>query len=706
MIKRNQAALNRLNALADFLLVILAYLFAAWFRLRVLTNDVVNMALTGRMVFAAVVYALGLLAALALMGFYSTTRMRRITWKLGVLFAGLSITVLIASTLLFVFRLEDFSRAILLIFYVLTYALLGGKYVISRLLLNQLRAQGYNVRHELVIGTGPLAEQYRRDVTGEPELGIQVDAVLGPEDPGLAAALARPDIDEAVIALEAGEYRHITSLIAACEKNGVKYLVIPFYNDLIPAHPVIENVGRSKLINMRANRLQNIGWAALKRGFDLAVSACGLLALSPLLLAIALGVKLSSPGPVLFRQKRVGYNRREFEMLKFRSMRVNDAQDTAWSTATDGRRTRFGSLIRKTSLDELPQLWNVLRGDMSLVGPRPELPHFVEQFRETVPLYMVKHQVKPGITGWAQVNGYRGDTSIARRIELDLWYIDNWSPWLDLKILLMTVPGAMLNNERVGDGVDADVKVVVAAHKPYWMPDDPLYVPLQVGAALNAPIPGFMRDDAGDAISARNANYCELTGLYWAWKNLDCEYLGLAHYRRHFALRRGRDRRNVLTLAQARRLLGRADVILPKPRHYWIETNYSQYFHAHHAADLDTARAVIAERCPAYTDAFDRVMRRRTGHRFNMFIMKRPLADAYCAWLFDILFELEKRLDISAYSDNDRRVFGFVAERLLDVWLEHERVGYKEIPHRFLEKQNWITKGARFLKRKLEDGKA
>ena len=170
--------------------------------------------------------------------------------------------------------------------------------------------------------------------------------------------------------------------------------------------------------------------------------------LSPLLIFLAVGVRLSSPGPILFKQTRVGFNRREFQMLKFRSMRVNAEENTAWSTESDPRRTRFGSFIRKTSLDELPQLLNVLRGDMSLVGPRPELPHFVEQFRETIPYYMVKHQVPAGMTGWAQIHGYRGDTSIEKRVELDLWYIDHWSPWLDLNILFRTFFGGMVNKEK------------------------------------------------------------------------------------------------------------------------------------------------------------------------------------------------------------------------------------------------------------------
>ena len=254
---------------------------------------------------------------------------------------------------------------------------------------------------------------------------------------------------------------------------------------------------------------------------------------------------------------------------------------------------------------------------------------------------------------------------------------------------------------KTREGTPADIRIIVATHKPYWMPEDPMYLPLRVGAEGRDSF-GFQPDSTGENISRKNANYCELTGLYWAWKNLPGDYMGLAHYRRHFALSRlAPKRRAVLTRDQAVRCLREADVLLPKPRRYWIETNYSQYAHAHHGVDLDTARAVLAARCPDYLPAFDRSMKRTWGHRFNMFIMRRDRMDSYCQWLFDVLFELERRLDISGYSDNDRRVFGFVSERLLDVWLETNGIRYKEIPCVFLERQNWLVKGARFLLRKL-----
>ena len=200
---------------------------------------------------------------------------------------------------------------------------------------------------------------------------------------------------------------------------------------------------------MRVTPLDDLGWAMVKRAMDIVISLCLIVLFSPVMLAVAVGVKLSSPGPVLFSQERIGRNKKPFKMLKFRSMRVTGTEDTGWSTNSDPRKTRFGSFIRKFSLDELPQFFNVLRGDMSIVGPRPEVPYHVRHFKEEVPLYLLRQQVRPGITGWAQVNGLRGDTSIEERVQYDLWYIENWSIGLDLKIMLKTALGGMVNKEIV-----------------------------------------------------------------------------------------------------------------------------------------------------------------------------------------------------------------------------------------------------------------
>lgn len=247
-----------------------------------------------------------------------------------------------------------------------------------------------------------------------------------------------------------------------------------------------------------------------------------------------------------------------------------------------------------------------------------------------------------------------------------------------------------------------DIKIIVAAHKPYWMPDDPVYFPLHVGAAGEAGI-GYQRDDEGENISEKNTHYCELTGLYWAWKHLDADYLGLVHYRRHFSNGKlwGDKKSRVIGGAALEKELASYDVLLPHPRHYWIETNYSQYAHAHHAIDLDTTMQILREKYPDCLKAWDSVMKKTTGHRFNMFVMKKELFDQYCTWLFDILFELEKRLDISTYSSFDSRVFGFVSERLLDVWIETKGIACRNMPYVFLESQNWPIKGGNFIKRKF-----
>ncbi len=247
-----------------------------------------------------------------------------------------------------------------------------------------------------------------------------------------------------------------------------------------------------------------------------------------------------------------------------------------------------------------------------------------------------------------------------------------------------------------------NIKIIIATHKKYWMPSDNIYLPIHVGKSGKVDI-GYQGDDTGENISNKNANYCELTGLYWAWKNLDADYIGLAHYRRHFTTKnsKGTKEERVISLAQLEELVNKYDIILPIPRNYYIETNYSQYVHAHNKEDLDYTRQIIAEKYPRFIKAYDESMKRTIGHRFNMFIMKKEKFDDYCKWLFDILFELEKRLDISSYNKNDARVFGFVSERLLDVWIETNNFKYKDIPYIFMEKQNWLVKGKNFVKRKF-----
>ena len=248
-----------------------------------------------------------------------------------------------------------------------------------------------------------------------------------------------------------------------------------------------------------------------------------------------------------------------------------------------------------------------------------------------------------------------------------------------------------------------ETKIIIATHKPYWVPDDPVYLPVQVGHALHPDI-GYIGDDTGENISSKNPNFCELTGLYWAVHNVDADFIGLVHYRRYFASRRRRfapKKQRVITGDELAEILQHTNVILPRERHYFIETNYTQYIHAHHQRDLTATRRIIAGKCPEYLPAYDEYMSKTHGHHFNMFVMRKELLEHYCTWLFDILFELERELDISHYSDNDKRVFGFVSERLLDAWLVTNRIHFQELDIVYLEPQRWLKKGTAFLARKL-----
>lgn len=322
--------------------------------------------------------------------------------------------------------------------------------------------KGEDLRHILLVGGGDMAAEYLLALEHNPYYGFHVDGYLAPyANPDLdvrylggydkmEVTLDEPGIDEVVVALDAAEMHMLTRAFAACDKHGTRITMVPFYNDYLPARPTIDVLGDCKLINIRQTPFDNILNAFIKRAMDVVGSLVLIVLTSPIMLGVAIGVKLSSPGPIIFKQERVGLNKRPFMMYKFRSMRVNAVEDSAWSTNSDPRKTRFGSIIRKFSLDELPQFFNVLKGDMSLVGPRPEIPFHVEHFKEEIPRYLVRQQVRPGLTGWAQINGLRGDTDIAERIRYDIWYIENWTVALDIKILFRTVfGGKMVNDEKI-----------------------------------------------------------------------------------------------------------------------------------------------------------------------------------------------------------------------------------------------------------------
>ncbi len=459
MKRKNQVILGVISAAADTALIFVSYLLALELRFRVM-DGYVSIAMNSRTFLALIfLYALTAVLCYAAVHLYQPFRVRRFWRDAGAVLIVNTMCALVLTAVLFTLKIIDFSRGTLFMFWGISSFLVILKMLATEKIRKNPKIRQRYLRHVIVIGNGKNALTYVRENGNHPEMGVKIDGYISRvkkqgmgrnlgkyED--LGKILAEGRYDGLVVALEPHEISFMPEILKAAEKEGTRVEMIPMYNEYYPPHPTVESVGATRLVDLRSIPLDNIALAAVKRAGDIAVSFLLLVILSPLLAAIAIGVKLSGPGPALFRQERIGKNKKPFVMLKFRSMRT-DIDHNGWSTDEDPRKTKFGSLIRKFSLDELPQLWNVLTGSMSLVGPRPELPVYVQQFKEEVPLYLIRQQVRPGMTGWAQINGLRGDTPIDRRVEYDLWYIQNWTVGLDLRILIRTAFGGMINKEKL-----------------------------------------------------------------------------------------------------------------------------------------------------------------------------------------------------------------------------------------------------------------
>ncbi len=462
MIKENQKLLNLINVITDGLILYLALPIAFWFRFYVMQDGIISEPLESYMLLN-VLLMLGHLLIYAAWGLYGSIRRARLKKELVHIWLAGVLCMAFLLSFLFISHEVYYSRITLALYFVVGAGGVSAKRIAARILLQQMRRRGYNQKHVLVLGGGQNALNYLQTLRANPQLGYNpvgyvaakpMEADIAPKYLGhfeqLKDILEKLQPDEVVSAVEATEHHRTPDIVASCNRAGIKLSLIPFYARYMSASVHFDVIGNIPLMNIRGIPLDNLGRAFCKRFVDIVGSLLLIIVSSPIMLVSAIGVRLSSPGPVIFKQERVGKNNKKFKMYKFRSMRVNSEENTGWSTNTDSRKTRFGSFLRKYSLDELPQFFNVLKGDMSLVGPRPELPHFVKQFREEIPLYMVKHQVRPGITGWAQVNDLRGDTSIKERIEYDIYYIEHWSFFFDIKILLMTVfKGKFKNNEKL-----------------------------------------------------------------------------------------------------------------------------------------------------------------------------------------------------------------------------------------------------------------
>jgi len=374
--------------------------------------------------------------------------------------SALAIVMLVALS--FFVRSYSYSRAVVLLFSGLAPVLVIALRLALRGGLRHLRRRGFNLRYVLVVGAGRLAEEIIGRLHDHAEAGLSVEGVLADGAVGrsvrgvpvvgqysdLKQALSKERIDQVIVALPRDEWPRLDKILGDLEDEVASVKLAPDLLHIMTLRSSVENLDGLPIISLRESPL--VGWASVqKRAFDLVGSALLALLLAPLMGAIAVGVWLSSGRPILYGQRRMGLDGHVFEMFKFRSME-RDAEREAgavWARPNDPRRTRFGAALRRLGLDELPQLWNVLKGDMSLVGPRPERPVFIEEFRREIPGYMLRHKVKAGLTGWAQVHGWRGDTSLHERIEHDIYYIQNWSVGLDLQILVMTLrPGTLNRN--------------------------------------------------------------------------------------------------------------------------------------------------------------------------------------------------------------------------------------------------------------------
>ncbi len=364
-----------------------------------------------------------------------------------------SLSVLILIGLTFFVRQFEYSRLVFLYFWVLNLVALGFSRLVCREGLRFFRRQGYNQRHSLIVGAGKLGQRVAHSLSLHPEFGLKIQGYLtrhpqklgqtfaGVSVIGLYGDLEKyaPALDIVFVCLPPEAEPQVEKMLGYLATTTIEVKVIPSIYEFITLRGEAEMFEGLPVITLQGSPLY--GWnVVLKRSSDLLGSLTALFLTLPVQALIALLIKLTSPGPVLFKQERMGLDGKPFMMLKFRTMQIDQPGDTVLLTPiNDPRVTPIGKFLRRMSLDELPQFWNVLKGDMSVVGPRPERSWVVEEVRKQIPLYMLKHKMKAGITGWAQVCGWRGDTSLEKRIEFDLYYIEHWSIWLDLKIMWLTI---------------------------------------------------------------------------------------------------------------------------------------------------------------------------------------------------------------------------------------------------------------------------
>ena len=458
MIKENQKALNILLVLIDILVISVSLLCSIWLRFKTTLFGPIG----GHLGFSS--YLLFLIFAVIpvylilyfAFGLYKPRRTYKNIFSEATQIIKVNILAFFALvSILFIINQPDFSRIMLFLMAIIATIFGIIERFTIRSILKNLRVNNKNLKHILIVGDNELAYTFARKIRANPYLGFVVSGLLGREEHvgkevegsriigsfnQMDHVLENNRYDRVVLAIPLKYYYKINELVESCEKVGIKAEIIPDYIRYFPAQPSVDMIEDIPIINIRYVPLDDNFNKFLKYTSDYVISIIAIIITSPIMFVTAIAIKLTSPGPIIFKQERMGYNGKIFEMYKFRSMKVQDPSEekSEWTTPDDPRKTKVGDFIRRTSIDELPQFFNVLKGDMSVVGPRPERPYFVDQFKESIPKYMVKHQVKPGLTGWAQIHGCRGDTSINKRIEYDIEYVENWHMGLDLAIMIKT----------------------------------------------------------------------------------------------------------------------------------------------------------------------------------------------------------------------------------------------------------------------------
>lgn len=464
MIKDNQKIFNRLLVVMDAAITAMSFIFAYIVKFYIFEQGPGIGVLPIRDYFMLLFYIVpGYLLLYYRCGVYSPKRTARGRHEIYRVIQANTIGIAALIIILYMIIHEiNYSRSVMAFFYAINIFLTACARFILRKSLKAMRKKGYNLKHILLVGYSRAAEEYINRILENPQWGYVVCGILDNHIPAgtlykgikvlgtlgnLEIILPENKLDEIAITLSLKDYDYLEEIVDTCEKSGVHTKFIPDYNSLIPTKPYTEDLMGLPVINIRYVPLTNTGNVILKRVVDILGALFGIIITSPIMFLCALLIKLTSKGPIIFKQERVGLHNKSFYMYKFRSMEVQSAKEEkkAWTIKNDPRVTGVGRVLRSTSLDELPQLFNILKGDMSLVGPRPERPLFVEKFKEEIPRYMIKHQVRPGLTGWAQVNGLRGDTSIRKRIDYDIFYIENWTLGFDIKIILKTFLTGFIN---------------------------------------------------------------------------------------------------------------------------------------------------------------------------------------------------------------------------------------------------------------------